>query len=56
LDWGGSIICPGVVIGEGVVVAAGSIVTKNCDANSLYAGNPARKIKELNLSCNNENS
>lgn len=31
----------------GGVVAAGSVVTKDCEENCLYAGNPARKIKEL---------
>ncbi|WP_209548119.1 acyltransferase [Exiguobacterium sp. s128] len=42
-----SIILPGVEIAEGCVIAAGSVVTKDCEANSLYAGNPARKIKDL---------
>lgn len=41
-------ILSGVTIAEGVVVAAGSVVTKNleCD-NSLYAGVPAKKIKDI---------
>ena len=43
----GAIILPGVTIKMGVVVAAGSVVTKDCEENCLYAGNPARKIKEL---------
>ena len=45
---GGNVtILPGVSIGEGTVVAAGAVVTKNCEANSIYAGVPAKKIKVL---------
>lgn len=44
---GGSIILPGVEIGNGAVVAAGSIVNQNVPANTLVAGNPASMIREL---------
>jgi len=37
----GSIILPGVVIGEFAMVGAGSVVTKNVQPNSLVYGNPA---------------
>jgi acetyltransferase-like isoleucine patch superfamily enzyme len=40
-----SIIMPGVVVGDGCVVAAGSVVTKDVPARSIVAGNPARIIK-----------
>lgn len=41
-------IVPGVKISDGIIVGAGSIVTKSLTKkNSLYAGNPARFIKEL---------
>lgn len=40
-------IIPGISVGEGCVIAAGSVVTKNCEPNCLYGGNPARKIKQL---------
>lgn len=42
------IILKGVIIGNGSVIAAGSVVTRDADSNSLYAGNPAKKIKQLN--------
>jgi acetyltransferase-like isoleucine patch superfamily enzyme len=46
------IILPGVTIGEGAVVAAGAVVTKDVDPYTLNGGVPARKIadrpKELN--------
>ncbi|MDH5433341.1 MAG: sugar O-acetyltransferase [Gammaproteobacteria bacterium] len=38
----GAIILPGVTIADGCVIAAGSVVTKSTEANSLYAGNPAK--------------
>jgi len=40
-----SIIMP-VTIGEGVVIGAGSMVTKDCDPWGIYVGNPARKVDE----------
>lgn len=39
-----SIILPGVNVGEGAVVAAGSVVTKDVEAYTIVAGVPARKI------------
>ena len=45
----GSIILPGVTIGEGCIVAAGSIVTKSTFPNGLYAGNPAVRVKDLSI-------
>jgi maltose O-acetyltransferase len=44
---GGAIVCPGVRIGEGSVVAAGSVVTRNIPAGVLAAGNPCRVIREI---------
>jgi acetyltransferase-like isoleucine patch superfamily enzyme len=41
----GCIILPGVTIGKGSVVAAGSIVTKDVAPYSIVGGNPARLIK-----------
>lgn len=44
-----STILAGVTIGDGTVIAAGAVVTKDCEANYLYAGVPAKKIKELEM-------
>lgn len=41
----GSIILPGITLEEGVAVGALSLITKNCEAFGIYAGNPAKKIK-----------
>ncbi|MDB4919037.1 DapH/DapD/GlmU-related protein [Mucilaginibacter sp.] len=41
----GSIILPGVNIGEGAIIAAGSVVTKNVEPFSMVGGIPARLIK-----------
>jgi acetyltransferase-like isoleucine patch superfamily enzyme len=41
----GAILEPGVTIGNGSVVAAGSVVTKDVPPNCLAIGNPARAMK-----------
>lgn len=43
-------ILPGVVIGQDCMIGAGSVVTKSTEPASLYAGNPSKKIKALQLS------
>ena len=39
-------ILPGVHIGDGVIVGAGAIVTKDVPSNTIVAGNPAKIIRE----------
>ncbi|CAI0707028.1 Chloramphenicol acetyltransferase [Serratia proteamaculans] len=40
-----AMLMPGVTIGEGAVVAAGSIVTADVEPYAIVGGNPARPIK-----------
>jgi acetyltransferase-like isoleucine patch superfamily enzyme len=42
-----SVILKGVTIGEGAIVGAGSVVTKDVPAWTIVAGNPARVIREI---------
>lgn len=42
----GSTIMQGVHISDGAIVAAGSVVTKDVEAYSIYGGNPAKKIAD----------
>lgn len=42
----GSVLLPGVNLYEGVAVGALSLITRNCEEFSIYAGNPAKKIKK----------
>ncbi|CAN8070770.1 unnamed protein product [Agarophyton chilense] len=44
---GKAIILPGVTIGEGSIIGAGSVVTKDIPPFSMAVGNPARVVKEL---------
>ena len=40
------IICNSVTIGMGAIIGAGSIVTKDIPPYQVWAGNPARYIKD----------
>lgn len=43
----GSMVLKGVTVGEGAVVASGSVVTKDVDPYTVVAGNPAEGIRVL---------
>ena len=44
---GHAVICPGVSIGDNVVIGAGSVVTKSFPDDVFIAGNPAKIIKTI---------
>ena len=51
-----AIVLPGVTIGEGAVVGAGAVVTRDVSPFAIVAGNPAKVVgertKELTYACN----
>lgn len=42
-----AVILPGVTIGEGAIVAAGAVVSRDVPPYTVVAGNPARPVREL---------
>ena len=42
-----AIVMPGVTIGDGCLVATGAVVAKDLEPNGLYAGVPAKRIKDF---------
>lgn len=41
-----AIICGGVICHTHCIISAGSIITKNCEAHTIYMGNPAVNLKK----------
>jgi acetyltransferase-like isoleucine patch superfamily enzyme len=41
---GGSVLCPGITIGENAVVAAGSVITRDVPDRMMVLGNPAKVV------------
>lgn len=46
LGWGATILS-GTTIGDNVVIGAGSVVSGFIESNSVYAGNPAKKLMTI---------
>lgn len=44
-----SVVCPGVTMKSHSILTVGSMATKDCEAYSIYQGNPAVKIKEREI-------
>lgn len=44
---GGVVVCPGVTIGDRVIIGAGSVVTRDLPSDVMAAGNPAQIKKKL---------
>jgi acetyltransferase-like isoleucine patch superfamily enzyme len=42
----GAVVLGGVTVGDGAIVGAGSVVTKDVPAQQVWGGNPARYIKD----------
>ena len=42
-----AVILPGVTVGEGAIVAAGAVVSRDVPQYTIVAGNPARPVQEL---------
>ena len=41
-----TVVLPGLKLGEGAAVGAGSVVTADCEPWTIYAGSPARPLRE----------
>ncbi|MCK6057232.1 acyltransferase [Micrococcus luteus] len=43
----GAMILPGVIVAPGCIIAAGAVVTRDTEPNGIYAGTPARRVRDL---------
>jgi maltose O-acetyltransferase len=50
------LIMPGITIGEGAIILAGSVVTHDIPSYEVWGGNPARKIRMRNKNIDYKNN
>jgi acetyltransferase-like isoleucine patch superfamily enzyme len=48
---GSTLLC-GITIGQNAIVGAGSVVIADVPANAVVAGNPAKRIRKMNVNSN----
>ncbi|HEY5785743.1 MAG TPA: acyltransferase [Microlunatus sp.] len=51
-----STVLPGTAVGKGTVIGAGSLVTRDCDADAVYVGSPARRVRSLDVNTGGDGS
>lgn len=42
-----AVILPGVTVGNGCIIGAGAVVAKDCEPDGMYAGVPAKRVRDL---------
>ncbi len=42
-----ALIARGVTVGDNVIIGAGSVVTRDCESDGVYVGNPAKRIMSI---------
>lgn len=42
-----AVVCPGVIIGDNSIIAAGAVVIKDVPSSVIVGGNPANVIKSI---------
>ena len=47
MDWGKFHYCDGVTLGDGCVLGAGSVVTRDIPSNTMAVGNPCRVLRPI---------
>ena len=47
-------VCPGVTMHENSILTVGSVATKDTEANGIYQGNPATKLRERTINDSGE--
>lgn len=47
-----TIVCPNVTVHTNAILTAGSTITEDMEANGVYQGNPANKVKERKIQNN----